>query len=151
MAPWKRLCCPVDFSRESRIAMQEAAELASGKGGELVLLHVDDSPPGSAGAGSLVAAETLRGAALELERQLGEWAEAARHVVRRPVQFVLLAGTPADEVVRFAREGRYDVIVMGTRGRTGREQLVFGSVAQAVVRDAPCTVVVVRERQAPPG
>jgi nucleotide-binding universal stress UspA family protein len=60
---------------------------------------------------------------------------------------VLLTGAPADEIVRFAREGCYDAIVMGTHGRAGREHLVFGSVAQAVVREAPCTVVVARERR----
>lgn len=149
MAPWKLLCCPVDFSRESRAAMQEAAELASCRSCDLVLVHVDDRPAEGGGAPSLLPAEAMRGAALEVERQLGEWAEAARHVLRRPVRFVLLAGTPADEIVRFAREGGYDAVVMGTHGRTGRERFVFGSVAQAVVRDAPCTVVVVRERPGP--
>jgi nucleotide-binding universal stress UspA family protein len=148
MAPWKRLCCPVDFSRESRAAMQEAAELARCSGAALELVHVDDRPAPSGGAPSLVPAETLRGATLELERQLGEWAESARHVLHGPVRFALLAGAPADEIVRFARQGGFDAVVMGTHGRTGRERLVFGSVAQAVVRDAPCTVVVVRARAA---
>ena len=148
MAPWKLLCCPVDFSRESWIAMQEAAELAHRNGGDLVLVHVDDRPVASGIAGSLAPTEISTGATLEVERQVGEWAEAARHVVGRPVKFVLLAGTPAEEIVRFAREGRYDAIVMGTHGRAGREHLVFGSVAEAVVREAPCTVVVARARPA---
>lgn len=148
MAPWNLLCCPVDFSRESWIAMQEAADLARRSGGDLVLVHVDDRPATLAAEGSLAPAETSSAAALEVERQVGEWAEAARHVVGKAVRFVLLAGTPADEIVRFAREGGHDAIVMGTHGRTGREHLVFGSVAQAVVRDAPCTVVVARERKA---
>ncbi len=146
MGPWNLLCCPVDFSRESWIAMQEAGELTRRVGGELVLVHVDDRPV--AATGSLAPAESSSAATLEVERQVGEWAEAARRAAGKPVRFVLLAGTPADEIVRFAREGGYDAIVMGTHGRTDREHLVFGSVAQAVVRDAPCTVVVARERKA---
>jgi nucleotide-binding universal stress UspA family protein len=148
MPAWKLLCCPIDFSRESRIAMTEAAELASRHGGELVLVHVDDRPPPASAVGSLATAEALGRTTLEIERQLGDWAEAAKHVAGKPVRFALLSGAPAEEVVRFAKDGRYDAIVMGTHGRAGRDHFVFGSVAQAVVRDAPCTVVVVRGRQA---
>jgi universal stress protein A len=147
MGAWKLLCCPVDFSRESRIAMEEATELAGRHGGDLVLVHVDDRPPPGAAAGSLATPEALRRTTLEIERQLGDWAEVAKHLAAKPVQFAMLAGAPAEEIVRFARDGRYDVIVMGTHSRAGREHFVFGSVAQAVVREAPCTVVVVRGRK----
>ena len=44
MAAWKKICCPVDFSWESRIAMEEAADLAWRFGGDLTLVHVDDRP-----------------------------------------------------------------------------------------------------------
>ena len=58
----------------------------------------------------------------------------------------LLAGAPAEEIARFAREGGYDVIVMATSGRSARDGWNLGSVAQEVVREAPCTVIVVRGR-----
>jgi nucleotide-binding universal stress UspA family protein len=144
MAAWKKICCPVDFSLESRTAMEEASELAWRFGGDLTLVHVDDRP--------LPAVETLmsRGerdeGRADLERKLACWRDEAEPIATTSVDHVLLAGGPADEIARFAREGRYDVIVMGTRGQTGREGWGLGSVAQAVVRDAPCTVVVVRGR-----
>ncbi len=61
-----------------------------------------------------------------------------------PVNHVLLDGDPATEIVRFAHDARMDLIVMGTHGRTGLERLLMGSVAEKVMRDAPCSVLVVK-------
>ena len=55
-----------------------------------------------------------------------------------------LMGAPADEIVRLAESGRYDVIVMGTHGRTGLRRLLMGSIAEAVVRRSPIPVLTVR-------
>lgn len=151
MTVWNRICCPVDFSRESRFAMEEASALAWSLGAELTLLHVDERPAPPASGDTLAAPAALDRVALELERQLGEWADAASHLAARPATFALRAGVPADEIVRFAAEQRCDVIVMGTRGRGTRERLVFGSVAEAVLRTAPCSVVVTRGRVARAG
>jgi nucleotide-binding universal stress UspA family protein len=144
MAVWKKICCPVDFSSVSRTAMQEAAELAWRFGGDLMLVHVDPLP--SLADETLVSRESREQRAVELERSLAAWEDEAEPIATTTVGHVLLAGEPAEEIARFAREGGYDVIVMGTRGRTGGGGL--GSVAQAVVREASCTVVVVRGRLA---
>jgi nucleotide-binding universal stress UspA family protein len=144
MAVWKRICCPVDFSSASRTAMQEAAELAWRFGGDLMLVHVDPRP--SLAGETLVARESREQRAVELERNLAAWADEAEPIATTTVEHVLLAGEPAEEIARFAREGGYDVIVMGTRGQTGHEGWGLGSVAQAIVRKASCTVVVVRGR-----
>jgi len=61
-----------------------------------------------------------------------------------PVNHVCLQGDPAAEIVRYARDAGIDVIVMGTHGRTGLERLLMGSVAEKVLRDAPCSVMVVK-------
>src|SRR5205807_10460837 len=65
-----------------------------------------------------------------------------------PVRHVFLEGEPATEIVRYARESGVDRIVMGTHGRTGTERLLMGSVAEKVLRDAPCSVLVVKVLQA---
>ena len=57
---------------------------------------------------------------------------------------VFLEGDPATEVVRYARDASMDVVVMGTHGRTGLERLLMGSVAEKVLREAPCSVLVVK-------
>jgi nucleotide-binding universal stress UspA family protein len=141
---WRRVCCPVDFSWESRIAMQEAVELASHFDCELTLVHVDDRPARPRADETLASPETLERGTLELERQLDTWRNQAEQLMKKPVKCVLLAGEPAEEIVRFARGGSYDAIVMGTHGQAGRHRWVVGSVAQSVVREAPCTVTVVR-------
>lgn len=144
MPAWKKICCPIDFSWESRAAMEEAAELAWRFGGDLTLVHVDDRPPG---AGERLGSREERDqGTVDLERTLASWRDEAEPIATTTVDHILLTGVPAEEIARFAREKSYDVIVMGTRGQTGREGWGLGSVAQAVVREAPCTVVVVRGR-----
>jgi nucleotide-binding universal stress UspA family protein len=59
-------------------------------------------------------------------------------------EVALAVGRPADTIIRLARERNADLIVMGTHGRTGLEHLVMGSVAEKVVRLAPCPVLTVK-------
>lgn len=140
---WSKVCCPVDFSWESRVAMQEAAEVARRFGGDLTLVHVDDRPAQPRANETLASPESIGFGTVELERTLAEWRDQAEEITKKAVDYALLAGVPAEEITRFAREGGYDVIVMGTHGQTDRDWAV-GSVAEAVVREAPCTVAVVR-------
>lgn len=155
MAAWKRLCCPVDFSYESRAAMEEAAELAWRFGGDLTLVHVDDRP--RVPVETLASRERREQRTVELERILAVWCDEAAMIATAKVDHVLLAGAPAEEIGRFVRERGVDVVVLGTGGRAGRERGSLGSVTQSVVREAPCTVVVVRGSgprpagRAPPG
>ena len=100
-----------------------------------------------------VAAEVLT-SALDV-RTLGRasqgLAEAARRVAAAgalDVVTVLCEGSPYDEILAHAREGRFDLIVMGTHGRTGLEHMLMGSVAEKVVRTAPCPVLTVRAGEA---
>ena len=61
-----------------------------------------------------------------------------------PVTHVLLDGNPAAEIVKYAADAGINVIVMGTHGRTGVERQLMGSVAESVMRDAACSVMVVK-------
>jgi len=61
-----------------------------------------------------------------------------------PVHHVFLEGDPAAEIVRYAIDVGIDLIVIGTHGRTGVERLLMGSVAERIMRDAPCSVLVVK-------
>jgi nucleotide-binding universal stress UspA family protein len=144
MPVWKRICCAVDFSPVSRKAMESAAELARRYEAELVLVHVDDRPPAPGARDSLAPAAAIEQGSFLLESQLDEWTGAAERIAGRSVSRELLQGAPAESVVRYVSRAGFDAIVMGTHGRTGADHFIFGSVAQAVVRDAPCTVVVVK-------
>lgn len=61
-----------------------------------------------------------------------------------PVEHLLLEGDPAEVLVRLSEERQVELIVMGTHGRTGLARLLMGSVAEQVVRRAPCPVLVVK-------
>ncbi len=60
------------------------------------------------------------------------------------LRFAVSQGKPAESILAAAQSQRCDTIVMGTHGRRGLDRLLLGSVAQSVVRDAPCTVIVVK-------
>jgi nucleotide-binding universal stress UspA family protein len=143
MGAWKKICCPVDFSGVSALALEEAAELAWRFGGHVTLLHVREPPPAPSPDEIPPSQEASEEMAAEHEQQLENWRDRAERVSNTRVDAAMVTGDPAVEIMRFAAHGRYDVIVMGTHGRTGREKVAFGSVAQKVVLDAVCPVLVV--------
>ena len=140
----KRIVYATDFSERAAPAERQAVALARALGAELVLAHVGTEAPlwreslytpsvrAVFEAQHKWATETLgaRVAALNAEGVV------ARAVVR--------VGVPWQEIVRLAVEEHADMIVMGTQGRTGLERLLLGSVAERVIRQAPCPVVTVR-------
>src|SRR5262245_49077140 len=67
-----------------------------------------------------------------------------------PVRHVFMEGDPAEEIVAYAAKAGMDLIVMGTHGRTGLERLLMGSVAEKVMREANCSVLVVKLPRAQP-
>ncbi len=64
-----------------------------------------------------------------------------------PVETFVLSGHPASTIVQFARDNGIDLIVTGTLGKSGIEELLLGSVADHVIRHAPCPVLVVKSTQ----
>ena len=138
--------CPVDFSRNSEHALQYALAFASGYGAELLLLHVVEIPvhafPGVPGVPEVpphVTVNIEEQAANELaalqERTCAEHAKTRTGLV---------TGTPFLEIINVAREKDVDLIVMGTHGRSGLAHMLIGSVAEKVVRKAPCPVLTVK-------
>ena len=145
MASWTKICCPIDFSETSRVALEEASELARRYQGELALLHVFEPPVATTDL-MVAPPEMFEQTAKDLERKLELWKGEAEQRGAKAVRALVVTGAAATETVRFAREGGYDLVVMGTHGRRGLRHLVLGSVAERVVREAPCAVLVVRPR-----
>lgn len=144
MPTWSRILCAVDFSQASRVAVEAAAALARRLGAELTLLHVRE-PPLPLDESALSAQDLAEADAREVQGLLETWrAEAARRA-ERPVDVQLVHGAAALEIVEAARRGDYDVLVTGTHARKGLRRVLLGSVAERLVREAPCTVVVARE------
>ncbi len=139
MTSWKRICCAVDFSDASLLALDESAYLARTLGAELVLLHVHVDSESGWGSEGL----PLRDA----EALLVSWRRQAEFLADRAVRMAMVEGKPHDEIVRFATGGQFDLIVLGTYGRRGFKESVLGSGAEHVVRLARCPVLVVRHRR----
>jgi nucleotide-binding universal stress UspA family protein len=123
----KKILYPTDFSSYSNLAYFHAVGLAETYGASLTVVYVHT--PGSPG-------------------DRAHWQSQLEQVrpgnPKIPVSHVLLEGDPAAEIARYAADAAIDVIVIGTRGRTGVDRLVLGSVAERVMREAPCTVLVVK-------
>jgi nucleotide-binding universal stress UspA family protein len=122
-----KILYPTDFSSYSNQAYFHAVGLAETYGAGLTVVYVHT--PGTPGSRE------------HWENQLEQVRPANPKI---PVSHVLLEGDPATEIARFAADAGIDVIVIGTRGRTGVDGLELGSVAERVMREAPCTVLVVK-------
>jgi len=147
MLEWRRICCGTDFSESSRLAMLKAAGLARLLEGDLDLVHVHMPPP-AMGTDMLVTPDDTGELALvELEKTMAMWRTEAERLLGRTVRSTVLSGDAAGEIVRLAHVRAFDLIVLGTHGRRGLKRLVLGSVAERVVREAPCAVLVVRRRE----
>ncbi|QDU30679.1 Putative universal stress protein [Anatilimnocola aggregata] len=140
-----KILVPVDFSTGAEQALQLATSLARDHQGELVLLHVEE-PPMVYGAGDMYygIAEPNREELLTMLKKVS--IDDSRMIVQRH----LVVGLPATAIVEFAANNAIDYIVMPTHGRTGLRRLLMGSVAEEVVRKAPCPVVTVSPKAAKP-
>ena len=147
MSGWKRICCAIDFAEPSRAAMEEGADLARRFEADLVLVHVRVPPPPAASDVLVSSRGAMQVEAEEQVKTLEEWRAEAGRRAGRPAQARVLSGDPAAEVLRHAREERCDLLVVGTHGRTGLSRMVLGSVAERIVRQAECPVLVVHDRR----
>lgn len=142
---WRKVCCPVDFSEPSWGALAEAGQLVAGGSGHLTILHVYDGAALVAAGDVLVRVPDVEEqVARETQRRLDRFRAEAERFAPGRVTAETLSGAPAAEIVRYAERNDVDLIVMATHGRTGLKRLVLGSVAERVVRQAPCSVLVVR-------
>lgn len=144
---FKNILCPVDFSEPSRLALRTATQLAIDNGAALVVVHAWESPLLTEHSEMISRNETLA----PLLRKDEDALLALKHEIERSglanVQTKLLYGVPWDAIVRESRaDPGYDVIVMGTHGRTGIMQVLLGSVAERVARHASCPVLLVRPK-----
>jgi len=141
MVTLKRILVAHDFSETSTLAVDYAVSLTKSFGSELTFLYVRDPVPSEVGSEVPFTDEVAMTEA-DRERLLTILPPADRTLLNP--HFYVRAGTPAAEVVRFAAEHGMDLIVMGTHGRGFVGHMVMGSVAEKVVRTAPCPVLTVR-------
>jgi nucleotide-binding universal stress UspA family protein len=142
-----RILVATDFSEPSDAALSYGRELARAFGAHLQIVNVVDNL-----AATIVGPEGYVGNLMEMQREVEDAArkelealisdEDRRELGAKPV--LLMSGTPAFAIVNYSKEAEIDLIVMGTHGRGGLGHFLMGSVAEKVVRSAPCPVLTVR-------
>lgn len=163
---FRHVLVPTDFSEPANHALRYAAEEAVLHRAKVTLLHVQPMDAGTdvyyvtgaPASGQQAGFDVITGGRLGMvpvseptvvRRDSSEAALTRLHdlvpeAFRGTWQVEIAVGRPADTIVRLARERNVDLIVMATHGRTGLEHVVMGSVAEKVVRLAPCPVLTVK-------
>src|SRR6266851_5617114 len=135
---------PTDFSPSAEHACHQGFALAARAQAQVVLLHV-------LGRSTLAFGDTPLPMRAQLEHEICAEAEQRLTVLAAsqtvPVVTRVVWGNPAVAICRIAHERQIDLIVMSTHGRTGLAHMFMGSVAERVVRSAPCAVLIVRTSQ----
>ncbi len=139
---FQRILVAVDSSPIAAHAAEVGIELARALAGEVAFVHAIDPDLAIAPGGGASSAELIAFATQEGRKLLAGFRQRARSQPA-PLEFVPV-GRPASEVVKAAREWPADLIVIGSHGRGGVARVVLGSVADGVLRHAPCPVIVVR-------
>lgn len=144
---FQRILVPHDFGAPAESALAYALGLADKLGAQLTVLHAYEVPdygfPDAIVASFEFASEVERRATNALQQ-----IQTRTRGSNREVETMLRRGTPWAEIVGVAESLPADLIVMGTNGRTGMPRLLLGSVAEKVIRSAPCPVLTVHAAQA---
>jgi len=146
----RHILAPVDFSDLGKPALDAACDLARRYSGtKLTLLNVYQIPNLMLPEGYILAPPKELDALFERINQDLEKLRARAVEQGADAHIETIEGVPWLEIVRFAQRNQIDMIVMGTHGRTGLSHAFIGSVAERVVRHAPCPVLVVRAEKGP--
>jgi nucleotide-binding universal stress UspA family protein len=143
----KQILVTTDFSEPSEAALAYGRELARTFGAQLTVLHACENIAARAyGADGFVFAEPelQRDVETAARKQMDALLSDEDRNVLHAQSVVITANSTAASIVNFARETNTDLIVMGTHGRGAVAHLLMGSVAERVVRTAPCPVLTVR-------
>ena len=142
----EKMVCPTDFSEPSYLALEAAKALALPLSAEIILLHVVSPMP-------IVPAPSPAFGGFQIPAVLKEMEAHAKQSLEKiarekfteelNVRIEVIQGNPAHEIAQRAKDEGADLIVIATHGLSGWRRFIFGSVAEKVVRTAPCLVLTI--------
>ncbi|KAF1085347.1 putative universal stress protein [Sporotomaculum syntrophicum] len=144
---FKKILVPLDGSTPSIKAAKRAVKIAESSGAEVTFFHVQHSLESYINLPHIFAAETYNQIREELKAQAEAILDnAIKEVDAQGVTIFkkLSSGDPGKQIIEESQEGQYDLVVMGSRGLTGIQDFLMGSVASRVSKHAPCAVLIVR-------
>jgi len=150
MVIYKNILFCTDFSENAQFALPFAIDLTKKYGATLHVIHVYQEPGHVAEfeISSNIKMDWIRVAHLmgtEMEKKLNALCERVTQELGA-CQAKLSRGRPYMEILRYAKETKIDVIVMGSHGLSGLEHVLFGSTTERVLRESPCHVLVIRRQ-----
>jgi nucleotide-binding universal stress UspA family protein len=139
---FKTILCPTDFSEDSYKAIEYGRQFASMTGAKLLLAHIIHVPSGELYRpdGHILTFDEARQRTVALLQELRD----KRLGGYQPCELLVDIGDPFDLLMGMSRQHNVDLIVIATHGRSALADLVMGSVAEKIIRHAPCPVFVVR-------
>jgi len=140
----QRFLVPVDFSEHANQALDYAISLAGKLDARLTLLHVLQSLPLGAVDMGVTIYTYIQDLEAEIMNSMNAYLERVT-TAGLEGEIAVVHGVPFHEIIETAKTQQADLIIMGTHGRTGLQHVLLGSVAEKVVRLAPCPVLVVRQ------
>ncbi|MDD3847123.1 MAG: universal stress protein [Syntrophorhabdaceae bacterium] len=143
---FKKILCPVDFSKYTKDVVAYAIDIAKKYGAELHLLHVIPNLTYFTPYESFLTPENLVAVEKNIQDEVDkEFAGVLSHA-HGDIRKVVRTGVAFVEIIDYAKTEGVDLIVMGTHGRGGIEHILIGNVAEKVVRKSPCPVMTIRPK-----
>ncbi len=136
----QKIICPVDFSELSRKSLQYANEFARLSQGKVFLVGVIENDP------SINYSHGLEKERAEEEQKLASLIEE-ENMEGIVADYVIYEGFAEECILDYAKRQEADIIIMGSHGRRGLKRMILGSVAEHVIRRAPCPVLVIKENE----
>lgn len=144
----KHILAPSDFSQHAETAVKSAFELAQQFGATIHLVHVLAEPVSAIAPEPMIVSSPPPEFYQESEKSCLEALQNVAADQNQPdvkVQTAALWGSPVESVLEYASRNPIDLIVISTHGRTGLSHVLLGSVAESIVRNAPCPVLTIRD------
>ena len=146
---FKKILCPIDFSEYSYDALEFAKTLSKNFNSKLYVVHIIYEPADFTGFYvPHISFDKIRSEIESGAKKIMEEVKEKKLQDLPGAETMIIFGSPAEEIVRFAKDKEVDLIVIGSQGKKGIEKMVFGSTAEKVVKKSNCPVLVIKPKGA---
>jgi len=144
----KKILVPVDFSDASTVLLQYANDMAGKFAARLIFLFVAEDPFSYSGLPVEISLDSFDENVVQYaQKRMKSFIDANRDQLHVAFESTVLSGHPARVIIDYAAGEDADLIIIGTHGYTGLDRMIFGSIAEKVIKMAPCPVLVINTYQ----